>query len=233
MRAIRPWRRSRSTASRAASFVAAIVARHGHGLATLFGPERVMRRSRAAAALSHHHHLGDTLTFAPRFNIRIEPVVRTRAAPAALLPWRETAARDAPLPARASAQISMMQRIFAREQRVHSSETIRETLREILASTPTPGPASIVAEPPRPRVKPVVMLVRHPPTALKDPTPPPSRAPAPVERDDRHPAVTIFRPAAQHAPPGLSPIELGRVTDHVVRALDRRLTAQRERQGRI
>jgi hypothetical protein len=221
MRVIRPWRGSRCAASRAASFVAAIVARHRHGLTTLFGPERVMRRSRAGTAISRHHHLGDTLTFAPRFNIRIEPVVRTRAAPAALLP------------AQASARISMMQRIFAREQRVHSTETIRETLREIMASTPTPGPASIVAEPPRPRVKPVVMLVRHPPAAIKDPTPPAPTPPAPIERDDRHPAVTIFRPTAHNALPGLSPVELGRVTDHVVRALDHRLTAQRERQGRI
>lgn len=235
IRVTRPWRSvrgSRARGSRVAAFVASLLARHARGVTTLFGPERVMRRQLAHAVAARHYHQGDTTRLALRFDIRLAPVTRTRAEAAPFLPWRATPDGDAAPTARPTAHSEMVRRIVARDRRVRTATTMREVLREATAPQATLAGAQAVPPPPLPRTRPVEMVVHRPRNPAYDASArtPPTLSTRP-ETEERT-VLPVIRQAAT-ASPQLSVTELGRVTDHVVRAIDRRFVAQRERRGRI
>jgi hypothetical protein len=232
IRVTRGWRRARSRNSRMAAFVAAILARHVRGLATLFGPERVMRRHPGQiVSATHHHHSGDTMHFAPRFDIKLMPVTRTRVMLAPLSPWRPAANRETAMSPRAAARHAGLQRIFAREQRVPTSTTMREILREVI-NAPVPAGAAPTPNPTRPAAPPLQMVVHSSRAAAREASRAPAGPTQPEQRERNNP-TPLFRPPSATSQPSLSALELGRVTDHVVRALDQRLVSHRERRGRI
>ena len=58
----------------------------------------------------------------------------------------------------------------------------------------------------------------------------PAVAPPPAPQRDE----PVVRAAVQPARPApLSPVEINRLTDHIVQTIDRRIAAFRERQGRV
>jgi hypothetical protein len=212
----------------------AIRARHARGVATLFGPERATRRLRAIAAATHRHfHQGDRQHFSLRFDMRLAPVVRVRAAPQPLLSWEPASDFAGAQPtAPPSARLSIVERIFARERRVETLMTMREALREVVTRR-RGGGASAPPPPPTPSARPVEMVVRHPASS-----PPETARAAPPDAPHEETSERLLRPniftrPAVQTPAALSAAELGRVTDHVVCAIDRRLVAQRERRGKI
>jgi hypothetical protein len=219
----RPTRRLPRTA-RTSAFAAAIVARHDSGTVRPPGLERTMRqRSWPIVAVQRHNHAG-VLHFSPRIAITLMPTVRTRSAQEPLLPWR--ADKKAAQSPRTEARQAALRRILAREQRVRPGVAPQDILREALGAAPAAQERTVQ----RPRFKPVEMASRRLPSAPKPERAAPDVAPERkyVERDE--PLVRL-RPIP--VPASLTATELGRVTDHVVRALDRRLVAQHERRGRF
>jgi hypothetical protein len=211
----------------------AIRACHARGVATLFGPERATRRLRAIAAATHRHfHQGDRRHFSLRFDVRLAPAVRVRTAPQPLLPWEPGSGVAGAQPnAPRAARLSIVERIFTRERRVETRMTMREALREIVTQRAAGGPSA--PPPPTPSARPVEMVVRSPPASRRES---PRAAPPDAPREETSERIlrpNIFTRPAVQARAALSAAELGRVTDHVVRAIDRRLVAQRERRGKI
>lgn len=226
MRVTRPWRQPRRSRCRdrgVAAFVAALLARHTRGLTTLFGPERIMRRQRAYAATAQHFHQGDTTQVALRFDLRLSPTTRMRVQSAPFQSWTASDGDAGPAP-RPVAHLKLLQRIVARERRVQTTAAMPDVLRAALALAPAPVPLS--------RARPVEMVVRRQRTAADDTTRSRPAAPRPEQDPWLVPPVAV-RAAAGAASSMLSATELGRVTDHVMRAIDRRFVAQRERRGRI
>jgi hypothetical protein len=238
MRATRRHARaSRRGTSRTMTFVAAILARHARGIASVFGLDRTTRRlSPVQTAVNRHLRQGDRTNFFLRFDIRLAPAVRVRAAPQPLLRWEPSSAvASAPPPTPSATRFSLVERIVARERRVETSMTIREALRDVTTPRHTGGAAAVWGEPPPapPRTRPVEMVVhrRHEPAPTGARVAPPD--PAPAEASERAPRPNVFIRAMAPTPTVLSQAEIGRVTDQVVRAIDRRLVAQRERRGKI
>jgi hypothetical protein len=58
-------------------------------------------------------------------------------------------------------------------------------------------------------------------------------APAGVEHTEARSDWTMRAPVPSARPAQLSPVELSRLTDHIVHTIDRRIAAFRERQGRV
>ena len=181
----------------------------------------------------HRHYQGDIARLALRFDIRLAPTMRARARPAPFLPWTGAPHADVAPPAGAAAHLALVQRIVARERRVESSTTMRDVLRDAVARQPERAGAPPASPPPSARARPAEMAVHR----LRAPTPEAARTAPPAapgrEADERVVRPILVRPAAIDATAALSATELGRVTDHVVRAIDRRFVAQRERRGRI
>ena len=230
IRVTRAWRTalgSKRQGSRISGFAAAVLARYARNVATLFGPERVMRRHAARAASVRHFHRDGGVTVQPRFDIRLIPVVRTRAIPATLAPWRVTTpSSDAPAP---PPRHAALQRIMARERRLDSTTPMQSVLHDIVALPLLGGETSHVPV----RVKKLEMAVRRPPAPVAEAPPPRSKVADPAGAGDWNSAPSTSRPVTIAASFPLSATEIGRVTDHVVRAIDRRVVAIRERHGRI
>ncbi len=230
----RPWRMTRllqRRGSHAAEFAAAVLARHGRGIITLFAQERVMRRPAAHPVTVQHFHQGGGITVLPQFAIRLSPAVSMQAAAAASQPWQPVAAAGAAPAERVVTRQALVQRLLARERRVQTTTTMREVLRDIVASPP--AREGFAGRPLPVRAKPVEMVVHRARAPIA--APPPARGMATASFDA---VERIAPPPASHAGSGgtalpLSAVELGRVTDHVVRAIDHRVVALRERHGRI
>lgn len=87
------------------------------------------------------------------------------------------------------------------------------------SAAPDASPVALATEPPRPIVPAVARVVRT--------------TPAPSARDDTaRPMPAAVSPTAQVASGMLSTRELARVTEEVMRGIDRRIAAHRERRGR-
>ena len=236
MRVMRRWRRGRAAqhlGSRATAFAAAILARRGRSVVTLLGPERTARRLHALSTAVHHHHLGDSTRLALRFDIRMTPAMRARAQPAPFLPWIAAPAAAMTLPAPAAARLSLVQRIVARERRVETSMMMREERRAAVAQQREYAGAPALPPAAPWRARPVEMIVHR----QRPPAPEAARAATPAApqeaANERVVWPSVVRLPTVQAPAPLSAAELGRVTDHVVRAIDHRFLAQRERRGRI
>ena len=179
------------------------------------GVARVLLRRRRLVAAAPA-----TVTLAPRIELRLAtraPRVddegrstRERIASVAPeLPRTVSARSAAPMLLRASRRI-------VRDDAQSSSSSAR--VRRDLSSRPSPDvgtmPTSTESAPP------ARVLRRRAPVVAP--------APAPV-RDE-----PIVRAAVQPARPvPLSPVEINRLTDHIVQTIDRRIAAFRERQGRV
>jgi hypothetical protein len=129
-------------------------------------------------------------------------------------------------------QPEFVQRIFARERRVESTTTIQSVVQRAATTqgrfSSTPAVATSFKQAPA-----VPMVTRR--ARVPAPTPEPARTVQTARRDVDAwlEAPVRFREQAKRSPIPLTPSELGRLTDHVVNAIDRRFTAHRERFGRI
>ncbi|MBS0559286.1 MAG: hypothetical protein JSR21_04450 [Proteobacteria bacterium] len=217
----------------AAAFADAVRARHAARAASAPGPEQAMRRrSTPAPSWTQHVHL-HAAARRIALSLRLQPLLRLRADAAPAAPWRPAYPAAPPARPPVSAHTRLIERVVAREHRVHSVVTARELMRD--AAAPPPA-ARADAPPSAPRAQPVLMAVRRAPAP---PAAPPSAAastthdaPPPVPLRARLVADNAVRAAAPGAIP-LSLGEIGRLTDHVVRAIDRRALAERERRGGV
>jgi hypothetical protein len=213
-----------------ADFARGILRRYGGRRGVRRPLDRIFRRSAAIAAFAgsyhrHEHWLG------LRLERQLLPVLRERSVLRTSLFWR-VAPPVSVQPA--TPRPAFVERIFARERRTESTVTIRSLVERVVGARRAgrQGSEPIAARPePAPAIP---MIVRKPaaPPAL------PERPAAPAaERFTAEPWATP-RPrargplAAADAIP-LSPVQINRLTDQVVDAIDRRFTAYRERRGRI
>lgn len=189
-----------------ARFAAAVAGRHGRRAARVPAAPVVPLVGRRAPVVVHRH-----LAWSTRVAVHVaRPESRRRE------PGIPLVATSAP-----AARVARGLAPLAEPRRDAPAERIRAAARRIEAGPPGAVPASSVARPPGgapvvPRVPTVVRRVR--------PTAPAGDHPA-------APAARARGPAAA-TPVELSPVEVGRVTEHVLRTLDRRVVALRERQGR-
>jgi hypothetical protein len=197
-------------------FVATIAARHGAGTRRALRLARtVVRGMRVAIARG-----GDRVTIAPRIELRVVSVARaagtTAAGAHASMPAAE---RTAPRTLSAPSMEPLLSRSRARGVREESAASPNAIVTRALARSgdaPVERTTPAAPAPPIPRV-----LRRHAPVTIEPPQPArhdgwPPRSPMPPAR------------AAQ-----LTPVELDRITDHIVHTIDRRVAAFRERQGRV
>jgi hypothetical protein len=207
--------------TRAARFADAVSARHagdpGAWLRCAVGAGGVarvlLRRPRVVASGARSR-----FTIAPRIELRIATGSRTgHTSPADRgsgrrereLPRTVSAPSAAPILLRASAR-AMRDDGRAAEPSVRARGVVAPALLVNAGATPTgAGPAT-----------PARVLRRRPPAVVP--------VPAPME------AAPSVRPGVQQPRTvSLSPIEINRLTDHIVQTIDRRIVAFRERQGRV
>jgi hypothetical protein len=204
----------RSLASSPATFAAGLAARHGVAESPVRMPplSRVFRRMRRSVA-----RVGCTVTFAPRIDVRVASFGRrTNDVHVAVRRNVVIAARPEHRPISAQSAESMIQRANMRALRVDGGEvrpsrslsapSIGVAERSAFASSPTQVPR---------------VLRRRSIAPVEEPSAPP--------RDERSLRLTAPTPRAQQ----LSPVEVARLTDHIVQTIDRRIAAFRERQGRV
>jgi hypothetical protein len=159
-----------------------------------------------------------SITFAPRIELRLASVERrvldvagtaTPIAPVERTIVRAVSARSSePLLARAIARA-------VRDDGPSTSPSdraARQLARRAAPSVAEVSPRAGAASPQR-------VLLRRTPVVVESPAP---------ARDDRPARVT---PSPRATP--LTPVEIDRLTDHIVHTIDRRIAAFRERQGRV
>jgi hypothetical protein len=218
----------------AESFAGGVLARHGAGIFFVVGQERIVRRSGTMPASNRHTHF-HSVQVPLHLSFRLEPQARERPDAAPFRPWIAAPHSHEQPAEKSSAHVRMLERIVARERRVHAITTIRDVTHAAMAANSPTASAKLAFPPPPARA--VEMVTRRPAasaSATAKPEPEPPFAPTP-----RAPAqvwampVPPQRTSAPATPIPLSPAELGRLTDQVVRAIDRRVVAARERQGRV
>jgi len=123
----------------------------------------------------------------------------------------------------------LIDHLTARERRIESSTTVKDLLTRVIERRAVTMPRRAgAAFRPAPAVP---MMVRRLPAPAAQDAPKPASPPRP--RDDwTTPAAPKLTQTAP-TPIPLTPSELGRLTEHVVGALDRKFTAHRERFGSI
>jgi len=205
-----------------------ILARHGRRIAQARSQERVFRRPPAAPGAIHYLTTGGHRV-AWRLNVHVarhshfhdagrrtvmDHIFHSRAAPARTLVTR----RDV-----------LIDHLTARERRIESSTTVKDLLTRVIERRAVTMPRRAgAAFRPAPAVP---MMVRRLPAPAAQDAPKPASPPRP--RDDwTTPAAPKLTQTAP-TPIPLTPSELGRLTEHVVGALDRKFTAHRERFGSI
>jgi hypothetical protein len=228
---VHPGSLSLASASRAESFALAILARHASTFAGVVPVESVLR-ARPEADVANVFQMASALALRIQIvNQRLGGRAERQAAPPRLeaTPRVVRAARARPpAPSRA-----IFERVFAREQRI---ETVFE--RTPAAETQVPAKVSSPAPPATADWAPPLAMVlrRESPAVASPPGQPPPTHDAPsapawarAVTGDRAP---LARSAATPASP-LTASDLGRITDEVVRTIDQRIVAQRERKGLV
>ena len=216
----------------ASRFVRGIRQRHT-ARGTVRAPlERFFRRSSAMLAFASHIHRHE-YRLGLLFERHSHPATRERTVLRSSVFWRNgvaPAVRLSALP-----RLPQVERIVARERRVDSTATIQTLIERVVGERRgerlrRQQPAARIAPAPS-----VPMIVRTAPSLSRPmeqasatpparPTPEPwSGFPARVRSAAASPAETV----------PLSPSQIGRLTEQVVNAIDRRFTAHRERHGRI
>ena len=227
----RPSPQRRRIIGNTAAFVRGVMLRHGGRRPLLRPLDRGFRHPFFAAVFVRHTHRHDQRANL-RVNLSVQPLLRQREIVRPFLAWRVPA-----LPPSVNVPAwrtpDLVTRLLARERRVESATTIRTLVERVVRER---GRAEPERSTPLGSVRPVpalAMIVRRPaaPPASGEASRP--RPPGRPDPADWGVAVATPRPAAAPAPIPLTPGELGRLTDHVVSAIDRRFTAHRERHGRI
>ena len=215
-----------SSASRTARFSTAVAARYPRAVgdvrtgARITSVARVLQRlTRATAPASLTR-----VTFAPRISLRLaslggSPDDASRGSRRIVSPVPQ----DLPKTVSSASRHGMVERSRARSERddtyVAGAEGAGRSRRVHVGR----GAAFVertgtdLATPPVPRV-------------LRRRAPAPSAVPAAPVRDDWPPRSAAPQPSR---PAPLSPVEMNRLTDHIVLTIDRRIAAFRERQGRV
>jgi hypothetical protein len=225
---IRGLRRRAIGRGTTASFVREIMGRHGRSCAAIVPVDRASRQLRVPPGIAYHTHHHE-YWLALRLGVRLTRQVRGRALARPFLAWRSAAA-TAPRPTVQAMQISLLDRIFARERRIESTTTVREMFERIIAGrgiTRDRAGAPSPAQRPAPAIE---MVVRRQ-IAMQPAETPLWRSGVRPESDDGHAVPTRLRKAESTPPIPLTSAELGRLTDQVVNTIDRRFVAYRERRG--
>ena len=229
LRAARGRRRLRC---RTPAFVRGVLGRGAAG-AAIARPVDMALRAIGRPVVTQITNVDSRLDLRIAFTTRLMPAVRSRTRVEPMVPWTPaTPAGDAHQPASPDAGPAIVERITERTRRV---EVPARALPEPSSMGPT-GPARIAGLLARPSsAMPQGLTVRR--TVVVLPAPRGEGAedrPLPPPRTDRvspgavHRSVDVSRLAIP-----LSPSELGRLTDDVVRVLNNRVVAHRERQGVI
>jgi len=229
--ALTPVRRAHH--SRVAALVDHILGRHGRGYAAVSPLDRVLRLQRPGVAVNRHQHIHRPMFLRLAFAPRTPPPPIQRAAAATPGWWRAMERVVTETRRETTREVAtLIERLVARERRI---ETRVESPPPMVAITKNEAASTAPAAVPPFRAA-DMFVVRRSPTvssAQEHATPEPAAAalrPVPVtaEGSRRQPAV-----GAASMPIPLSPAELGRLTDEVVRSIDRRLVSYRERHGEI
>jgi hypothetical protein len=221
-------RRLRHRRSGPASFARALVERHARRYAAIAPVDRTMRVLRLAAGVSRHIHRSDH-RLALRVDMRLIRQIARRAKTAPFLPW-PVGRRSVSPPAMPGERTILIQRLLARERRAESTTTMRGMIERVIADRA--AARHTTAAPPLERrpAPPVEIIVRRPIAA--PPREPRQSRPPDAEATDRWGELSApMRTRRADAPIALTPSELGRLTDQVVEAIDRRFVAYRERRG--
>ena len=216
----------------AARFVRGIRQRHEARGMVRAPLERFFRRSSATLAFASHIHRHE-YRLGLLFERHSHPTARERIVLRSSLVWRNgvaPATRLAALP-----RLPQVERIIARERRVESTATIQTLIERVVGErrgerSGRQQPAALIAPAPS-----VPMTVRTAPPLPRVPeqaplTPPVRPGP---ESWSGFPARVRSIAASPAEVVPLSPSQIGRLTEQVVNAIDRRFTAHRERHGRI
>ena len=207
--------------TRALRFAAAVAALHAGDPGAWLrcavrttGVARVLLRRRAIVATTPK-----TLTIAPRIELRLA-TSRSRADDGRRSASERVAhvARELPRTVSAPSAAPMLQRASRRAVRddAQASGPGAQLRRDPLSPTAAAAgrmPAGTASAPP------ARVLRRRAPAVVP--------APAPLH-DEPHVRATV-----QPRPVPLSPVEVNRLTDHIVQTIDRRIAAFRERRGRV
>ncbi len=223
---------SLATAARAETFALGILQRHS---STYVGvaPVEAILRARPDPAVANIFQMFNALA------LRIELVSQRasnqrapgagRSLPAPAFTFKRTDRERSPT----SPGHAIVERLFAREHRIES--LLERELAPAPSATDSSGQATARAAPVPAGWSPVEMVLRKEvgPSQRAEPPSRSARESAPsAARGPAGPEVVRTIPFAPAATP-LSAGELGRITDEVVRMIDRRIIAQRERKGGI
>lgn len=188
---------------------------------------------RVTLHVTHVHASADlSLTWVAR----VTPVAGRRPIMTPINAWREAERRSLDATtvagrAEAAPGTSTLERIFARERRVESTVLQADRPAGTQATDPhTRTPRAEATAPGRLHLvlRKSVVLVPSDPVRQRDDGVAATTGPATVSRIE--PARAL---ASQPQPLALSPSDLGRLADDVVRQIDRRATAYRERMGLV
>lgn len=232
MGVLHPGCLSLASAARAETFALGILQRHSSSYAGVVPVEAILR-ARPDTSVANVFQMINALA------LRIELVSQRasnprapgagRSLPAPAFTFKRTDRERSPT----SPGHAIVERLFAREHRI---ESLLE--RELAPAPPVRGPGdrATAREAPVPAGWcPVEMVLRREVVPSQRAEPPPGPARASASTSARGPAgaeIARIIPFAPAATP-LSASELGRLTDEVVRTIDRRIIAQRERKGGI
>ena len=196
---------------RAAQFAAGVAERYG-GPNTQRLPQlsRVLQRMRRIVVASG----GGSVTFAPRIDVRVASFGRHASeAPLVARSAMVVVARSTPRTVSAPSSEPLLRRSLTRTVRSEGNSNRN------LVTAPSGAPERSA---PSPTATQVERVLRRRASAVVEDLPL-------VQRDERSMRV----PSQPPRPQQLSPIEVARLTDHIVHTIDRRISAFRERQGRV
>jgi hypothetical protein len=216
------------------AFARAIRARRGRRGAGIAPVALAYRQLHAVSAPAQHFHR-HTLNVALHLEPRLALTVRQRVRREPFAAWREAPLVREREPGAEPPAPGLVERIFARERRIEATTTVRELVKRVTATHENVGDAA--AAPPAAPPTLVTLPAADPPMIVRrtTPQPPSAAAPPPTARTAEENGWSAKPPRlapSRAAAVSLSPAELGRLTDEVVQAIDRRFVAHRERQGR-
>lgn len=229
-----PRRAAVRASAQSAAFVAGLLGRHGTAVAAAVGDAREFRRERRAVGVVSHQHWHST--WSPRFVFSLGSALAARSEQAAGVGIvGDGGERVPPIFAALPNAIPTVAR-FARVDRLTAKAAPRMVVQ---GSDETSLPRSDTSSAPMPLLSRHLMaaitrVLRRPPpatpatvaTAIATPPPAPAFT-SPLERYATAPGASPTAPAM------LAAIDVEGLADRVVRVIDRRLVASRERHGRI